>query len=314
MSGADNNPRKRKAEPRERQDGDEKRAKGKRNWDMPRRGGIQSRAIKPGDAGIWATCAMKKEAKSVSDLRDLFQEYATTLYGTAESNGTAAQDSSDSEGGDIEAEINKELADIRKPTTKPLFTSLKLDTQCLMFFRTRSPIEPVTFVHKICQDIANGAQPKNLRYVKRLTPITATDKATPQGLEAVAKEVLAPHFHGAGQVGKKMMQPRRAKIFANARWPKFAIRPSIRNNKEFLRDGVINTIAAAVGPGHKVDLKNYDLLILVEIYKNILGMSVVGPDFEKLKRFNIEELRQPLSSVKPETDDQLGKINKNNSA
>jgi tRNA acetyltransferase TAN1 len=240
---------------------------------------------------------MKKEAKSVSDLRDLFQEYATTLYGTAESNGTAAEDSSDSEGGDIEAEIKKELADIRKPATKPLFTSLKLDTQCLMFFRTRSPIEPVMFVHKICQDIANGAQPKNLRYVKRLTPITATDKATPQGLEAVAKEVLAPHFHGANQVGKK-----------------FAIRPSIRNNKEFLRDGVINTIAAAVGPGHKVDLKNYDLLILVEIYKNVLGMSVVGPDFEKLKRFNIEELRQPLSSVKPETDDQSGKINKNNSA
>jgi tRNA acetyltransferase TAN1 len=24
-------------------------------------------------------------------------------------------------------------------------------------------------------------------------------------------------------------------------------------------------------------------------------MSVVGPDFEKLKRFNLEELRQPLS-------------------
>lgn len=94
-----------------------------------------------------------------------------------------------------------------------------------MFFRTRSPIEPVSFVHKICQDISNGAQPKNLRYVKRLTPITATDKATPQGLEAVAREVLAPHFHGADQAGKKvstnlfyqMMQPRRTKIFANAR-------------------------------------------------------------------------------------------------
>jgi tRNA acetyltransferase TAN1 len=52
------------------------------------------------------------------------------LYGAVGSNGTAAEDSSDSEGGDIEAEIKKELADIRKPTTKPLFTSLKLDTQC----------------------------------------------------------------------------------------------------------------------------------------------------------------------------------------
>lgn len=30
--------------------------------------------IQPGDTGIWATCAMNKEAKSVTDLRDLFQE------------------------------------------------------------------------------------------------------------------------------------------------------------------------------------------------------------------------------------------------
>ena len=48
---------------------------------------------------------------------------------------------------------------------------------------------------------------------------------------------------------------------------KFAIRPSIRNNKQFKRDEVIKTVAAAVGPGHKVDLKDYDLLIIVEIYQ-----------------------------------------------
>jgi DNA-binding Lrp family transcriptional regulator len=48
---------------------------------------------------------------------------------------------------------------------------------------------------------------------------------------------------------------------------KFAIRPSIRNNKELTRDGVIKTVAAIVGPGHKVDLHGYDLLIIVEIYK-----------------------------------------------
>lgn len=73
-----------------------------------------------------------------------------------------------------------------------------------------------------------------------------------------------------------------------------------------------------MGPGHKVDLHGYDLLIFVEIYKvqdavrsctpvirrvssiltdtdeiqNIIGMSVVGADFDKLKRYNIEELRQ----------------------
>lgn len=52
------------------------------------------------------------------------------MYGSAGTDEAAVNDESDSDGGDIEAEIKKEIADIRKPTTKPLFTSLKLDTQC----------------------------------------------------------------------------------------------------------------------------------------------------------------------------------------
>ncbi|OAL46192.1 hypothetical protein IQ07DRAFT_590946 [Pyrenochaeta sp. DS3sAY3a] len=272
---------KRKAEPDARDERHSKKAKGKKNWEMPRKKD-KLRTIQPGDSGIWATCAMNKEAKSVGDLRDLFQEYATKLYGATNGSTEADGSDSDSDGGDIEAEINKEIANIRKPSTKPLFTSIKLDTQCLVFFRTRQPVEPVSFVHRICQDIADGAQFGNLRYVKRLTPMTAYEKATLQGLDTVAKRVLAPHFHEPDQTGKK-----------------FAIRPSIRNNKEFKRDQIIKSVAAAVGPGHKVDLRGYDLLILVEIYQNVIGMSVVGPDFEKLKRFNLEELRQPVPTTEP---------------
>jgi tRNA acetyltransferase TAN1 len=119
---------------------------------MPKRGNTEARQINPGDVGIWATCAMKKEAPTVADLRDLFSvvcsyqtreraavfgrkcqligsQYATKLYGEQIANGTVEDDDSDA-GGDIEAEINKELADIRKPTVKPLFQSVKLDTQC----------------------------------------------------------------------------------------------------------------------------------------------------------------------------------------
>lgn len=47
----------------------------------------------------------------------------------------------------------------------------------------------------------------------------------------------------------------------------FAIRPNFRNHKVLTRDSVIKQVAAAVGPGHAVDLKNYDLLILVEVYQ-----------------------------------------------
>lgn len=77
-----------------------------------------------------------------------------------------------------------------------------------MFFKTRAPVEPVSFVEKICQDAAAGVQSRNCPYVKRLTPITALEKATAKGLEVVAEKVLAPHFHGPDQAGKKVSLPR----------------------------------------------------------------------------------------------------------
>lgn len=57
-------------------------------------------------------------------------EYATKIYGDQAANGSAEDEDDSDAGGDIEAEINKELADIRKPAVKPLFMSVKLDTQC----------------------------------------------------------------------------------------------------------------------------------------------------------------------------------------
>ena len=41
---------------------------------MPSKHTAEARSIQPGDVGIWATCAMKKEGKSVAELRDLFQD------------------------------------------------------------------------------------------------------------------------------------------------------------------------------------------------------------------------------------------------
>ena len=74
------------------------------------------------------------------------------------------------------------------------------------------------------------------------------------------------------------------------------------------RDDVIKQIAQAVGPSHSVDLKRYDSLILVDIYRNILGMSVVGSDYEQLKRFNLAEIYDPTprpikETVEAATDD-----------
>lgn len=83
----------------------------------------------------------------------------------------------------------------------------------------------------------------------------------------------------------------------------------MRNHNTLKRDTVIKQVASIVGPGHSVDLKNPDLTILVDIVKvrrqpscdgyhltsqqNICSVTVVGPDYEKLKRYNLQEIFEP---------------------
>ena len=50
-------------------------------------------------------------------------------------------------------------------------------------------------------------------------------------------------------------------------WGQFAIRTTIRHHHVLSRDDVIKQVAGLVGDRHSVDLKHYDCLILVDIYR-----------------------------------------------
>jgi len=87
----------------------------------------------PGDSGIFATCNKGREARCVGELRDLFSEYASQLYGDAADD----DDDNDNDGGatSIENDIQAELAGIQKPVTAQLFVPVKLDVQCGKFLK-----------------------------------------------------------------------------------------------------------------------------------------------------------------------------------
>ena len=74
----------------------------------------------------------------------------------------------------------------------------------VIFFKTRAPVEPVSFVRRICEDAAKENAPKRTRFCNRLTPMTLMGKATEDGLEKTAKQVLAPHFHTEPRVPTKV--------------------------------------------------------------------------------------------------------------
>lgn len=153
--------------------------------------------------------------------------------------------------------------------------------------------DPVKIVRELCTSAARkDFQGPRSRYIKRLTPISLVRKTMANGLESLCDELLPAHFligdeqsteSGINNAGKPLSQGF-----------KFAIRPTIRNNNKLDRDQVIQIVAAKVEAlgkkKHTVDLKGYDKLILIDVYRNIVGMSVVGSEFETLKRFNLSEI------------------------
>ncbi|KAB8200963.1 hypothetical protein BDV34DRAFT_216702 [Aspergillus parasiticus] len=259
-----------------------KKRKGGGNWHKHQNG---KAGIESGDWGVFVTCEIGKEGKCISEVLDLFSQSIETP-----DTGVQNDDSGSEDEDDIEAQIRKEVEGLKPSSAKPRqFQAIRLDIPCVSFIRFDKSIDPEKLVHQICVDAHANPDRKRSRYIQRMTPVKSIRKTLSVDLEAFAREILKPHFHSGG--GPK----------------KFAIRPAMRSNQKFDRDNLIKTIASVVGPEHSVDLKNYDLIILVDIIKNVIGMSVAGSDYEKLKRYNLAELYKPAPSSqevepKPSTD------------
>ncbi|KAJ5727549.1 hypothetical protein N7493_005369 [Penicillium malachiteum] len=227
--------------------------------------------IESGEVGVFVTCDKGKESKCCAEVTDIFSDIIE------KSAKPGADEDSDSDDADIEAQIQRELEGLSasKKKSRPV-QAMQLDIPCVIFARLNDKsVDPVELVHKLCLDARANPDKKQSRFIKRLTPITMIRKTLSVDLEAFAKEILKPHFHSGGPPKK------------------YAIRPSVRGNSKINRDTIIKTVADAVGPEHPVNLKNYDLTILVDVVQNVIGMSVVGSDYDDLKRYNIAEIYEP---------------------
>lgn len=120
------------------------------------------------------------------------------MFDISPSAADGAAEGDDEKPKDIEDEIEKELAAMKQPI-KPKeapFDLIKMNVDCVLFMRTRAPVDPLVLTREICKDAA-AAKDRSLwrtRFINKLTPITFTDKATEKGLEEVAAKVLADHF------------------------------------------------------------------------------------------------------------------------
>ena len=102
---------------------------------------------------------------------------------------------------DIDAAIQKEVAAMNTKKTaeekeKQIFTVMKMNVDCLLFVKTKAPIDPVEFVRRICLDAKEITKHDQMkcRYVNRFTPALIMGKASEAGIIDVAREALSPFF------------------------------------------------------------------------------------------------------------------------
>ncbi|KAK9772733.1 putative THUMP domain-containing protein [Seiridium cardinale] len=241
--------------------------------------------LEVGDVGFWVTCQRTKEQKALEELVTICDEYGEKVYGLKRQ--VVGEDSA-GEHADIEASIQKEI-DSMKTANKSrregsAFAPLRLNLDCLLFVKTKPPVEPRELIRRICEDarLASGRGQRKSRFINRFIPMTLMGRATESGVEEIARTVLAEHFQLTGVEDKPHDETDQG--------PSYAIRFAARAHNTLKRDDVIKQVASLVGPRHKVNLTTPDKVILVEIFQTFCGMSVVDGDFDALKRYNLNEL------------------------
>ncbi|KAJ1729424.1 hypothetical protein LPJ61_003525 [Coemansia biformis] len=230
--------------------------------------------ISPGMKGFFVTCTRGREKKSAAETIDLLEDYAARLYpGLDEelaADGDDAPAAPAAEVDDIEAEIAREVAEMKAASTPRLFRYLPTTIECLLYIKCHRRIDPEKLVQFIFADLVETRQRKT-RFTGRLIPATVT---TTSRLDAIVK--------GAKTVAAELLAD-------DAEPSTFALVVNIRYCDDLKRDDVIPAVAAPLDERHKVDLKNAKHTLVIEVFKSMATIGLVH-GYNALRRLNLQTL------------------------
>ncbi|KAI9463245.1 hypothetical protein BJY52DRAFT_1210472 [Lactarius psammicola] len=229
--------------------------------------------------GIWASCVKGKEKQTVGELYDLFENLASELWpetagvpdGASDEDG---RDDPDEEGAvteDLEKQLSKELASIKRPRKEQIFANCQTNTTCVIFISCKAPVDPVQLVLKYIDDVETTGVTRT-RYTHRLTPVTNTCVANVPEIKSLAQRVLKPFL--AQHPGSDF---------------RYKIELKVRNHNSIPRQTIIDTVVSCVPSGWIVNLNDAEIFILVEVFKSVCGISVVK-DYYAHQKFNVMEI------------------------
>ncbi|GFO47701.1 THUMP domain-containing protein 1 [Plakobranchus ocellatus] len=260
--------------------------------------------LEPGIQGFLVMCH-SNESNAVRESYNILNEYADHLYGPDKTKPTEDQTASteceesvgesDEDCEDIEKALEKEVDGMKNiaPTEKR-FQNIATKAKNLIFIRTTLQ-DPVKVVTTIMEDIAQRKL-KRARYAARMLPIVGTCKAQTAAIAELAKSALEPFF---------------AKENPDAP-SSFTVMYKSRNNNGTTcgKESVIRAVKKeifSINPDVKLSWYEYDVAILVEIVCTVCCLCL-APQYNRLRKFNFQELAQGPKMLKSEQDCDSGEL------
>jgi tRNA acetyltransferase TAN1 len=218
-----------------------------------------------------------KERQTVGELYDMFESLASELWPeVAEDDHMHPEDDE----GSLEDQIAKELATLKRPRKEQRLANCQINTPCVVFISCKPPVDPVRLVTTLIHNVhASGVTQS--KYVHRLVPVSGSCLANIPEIQSLCRRLFKSAFDAQGP-----SQTIRYKIEAR-----------IRNHTTLDRPLVIQEIAKCVPEKYTVDLEDPQLVILVEVFKSVCGISVVE-DYYRFKKFNILEVANERNGEK----------------
>lgn len=228
----------------------------------------QRNLLEPGIKGFLVTCNFK-ERDSIRECYGLLNEYYKKSQKEPEVTVEVKLEEDDD---DITSQIQDQIEKTNKALKEriQLFQSIDTGVQNCLFIKT-SIEDPIALGSAIIRDLAT-TKIKRTKVTLRLLPIQTVCKAKMEDIVNAAGLLFDQYF---------LKDP-----------VTFAINYNKRFNNDVKRDDVIKELADIVSmknPLHKVNLKDPQLSIIVEVIKGCCLLSVI-PDYLKLKKYNVNEL------------------------
>ncbi|KAG1831928.1 hypothetical protein DFJ58DRAFT_823653 [Suillus subalutaceus] len=222
--------------------------------------------------GIWATCVKGKEKGTVGELYDLFESLAADMWPLE---GHNSEDVDENEEDDLETQIAKEVAALKRPKVEKRFVNCLTNTQCVIFMSCKPPVDPVKLVMKHVENVQETGVTRT-KYTHRLTPVSGTCVANLPEIHSLCRRTVTAYCAQENTEGSPKAR-------------KYKVELRVRNHNTLTRMEIIQEVAKCMPSNYTVDLDDPDVFVLVEVFKSTFGVSIVE-DYYRFQKFNVMEL------------------------